>query len=296
VLSSGIKDGLRQQLAAVHSWTRSQALYAAGRTDCRSLYPPVLRRAAVLNRDGRRRTVHLRPGTSDMACFTQIFHAEHYRIPAPGQDKCARAEFAAILARGAKPLIIDCGANIGLSAVYLADAWPGAKVVAIEPEPANLAMLRSNTADLDVDVVAAAVSDTPGRFALADPAAESWAHQTRATDDGDIEGVTIGGILERYPVGDFAPFLVKIDIEGGEADLFRSNLEWVDEFCVMVVELHDWMKPSEANSANFLRAVAGRDRDFIYANENVFSLRNQTRSTDRVDPLLPRQNRVALCP
>jgi hypothetical protein len=42
----------------------------------------------------------------------------------------------------------------------------------------------------------------------------------------------------------------------------------------MIVELHDWMLPRTANSANFLKAVAARNRDFVFRGENVFSIRN----------------------
>ncbi len=70
------------------------------------------------------------------------------------------------------------------------------------------------------------------------------------------------------------PFLVKIDIEGFEADLFKENTEWVQKFPVLIVELHDWMLPRSANSQNFLKCVSSLDRDFVFRGENVFSIKN----------------------
>jgi len=71
------------------------------------------------------------------------------------------------------------------------------------------------------------------------------------------------------------PFIIKIDIEGFERELFAANTGWIDRFYLMAVELHDWMLPSQANSCAFLRAVSHFDRDFLFRGENVFSIANR---------------------
>jgi hypothetical protein len=70
------------------------------------------------------------------------------------------------------------------------------------------------------------------------------------------------------------PFLLKIDIEGAEADLFSNNLEPFMAFYLVIVELHDWLLPGLANSRNFLAWHASSNRDFVYHGENVFSIDN----------------------
>jgi hypothetical protein len=70
------------------------------------------------------------------------------------------------------------------------------------------------------------------------------------------------------------PFIAKIDIEGGEAELFAAETGWVDQFPLLIVELHDWLLPRAGTSRSFLRCVAGLDRDFVYLGENVFSIAN----------------------
>ena len=42
------------------------------------------------------------------------------------------------------PVIIDAGANVGLSAVFYANRFPNARIIAIEPEPSNYEMLKRN--------------------------------------------------------------------------------------------------------------------------------------------------------
>jgi FkbM family methyltransferase len=43
-------------------------------------------------------------------------------------------------------LVIDCGANIGLSTLYFLTRFPNAHLIAIEPDPDNFKMLAGNTA------------------------------------------------------------------------------------------------------------------------------------------------------
>jgi FkbM family methyltransferase len=42
------------------------------------------------------------------------------------------------------PYIIDCGANIGLSVIYLKTQYPQARIIAFEPDPVNFKFLEKN--------------------------------------------------------------------------------------------------------------------------------------------------------
>lgn len=71
------------------------------------------------------------------------------------------------------------------------------------------------------------------------------------------------------------PFILKIDIEGGEGDLLGEEAKVFARFPIVVLELHDWMLPRAGTSRAFLRWHAERDRDFVHIGENVFSMCNQ---------------------
>ncbi len=43
-----------------------------------------------------------------------------------------------------KPYIIDCGANIGLSVIYMKRFFPGAEIIAFEPDEQNFKFLEEN--------------------------------------------------------------------------------------------------------------------------------------------------------
>ena len=80
-------------------------------------------------------------------------------------------------------------------------------------------------------------------------------------------------IYQRFSARCF-PFIVKVDIEGGEEDLFSGSTEWVSVTPVLIVELHDWLLTKSASSRKFLQCISQLDRDFVYIGEDVFSISN----------------------
>ena len=73
---------------------------------------------------------------------------------------------------------------------------------------------------------------------------------------------------------DYVPFLIKIDIEGGEENLFETSTAWIDLFPLLIIELHDWLLPRKNTSLNFIRRIGQFKRDFVYNSENIFSFKN----------------------
>jgi FkbM family methyltransferase len=122
-----------------------------------------------------------------------------------------------------------------------------------------------------IDYYQAAISSEMGKGALIDMGAAN-AYRVQKDSAGDLEFITVNQVLELNAA--CTPFIIKIDIEGFEADLFADNLEWIDRFPVIFIELHDWMLPKRRNSANFLKAIAARDRDFIHFQGYVLSINN----------------------
>ena len=65
------------------------------------------------------------------------------------------------------------------------------------------------------------------------------------------EAITINQILSNKENKNLYPYLIKIDIEGHENQLFENNTEWIDQFKIIIIELHDWMFPETSNSKKF---------------------------------------------
>jgi FkbM family methyltransferase len=225
------------------------------------------------------RPFYFRKGSSDEGVIEQIFTHKHYdlRWVAPSRH----AELIMYVERrvgdGAKPLIVDAGANIGAAAVFFALALPDARVVAVEPDAANIDILRRNVDGLEVELLEAALASAAGRSRVIDPGQGFWGFRTidaggEATGSS-VSNVTIPEIYARHRPG-FFPAIVKVDIEGAEKDVFRDSLEWVRQTPVIIVELHDWLFPRQRPSATFLEVISGLDRDFITVGDNIFSIAN----------------------
>jgi FkbM family methyltransferase len=204
--------------------------------------------------------------------FRNIFGNEDYNLARLSRWPDIKAAYDGIVAAGHAPLILDCGANIGLSAVYFALAFPAAHVVAVEPHHDNFRRaVAATTAFPSIEVVEAGVASAPGSARIVDPGMGTDAYRTEPAAGGEVRMLTVPDLV--HDAAPAVPFLIKIDIEGFESNLFAANTGWIDDFLVLIIELHDWMLPGQCNSKNFLRAISQYDRDFVHIAENIFSLK-----------------------
>jgi FkbM family methyltransferase len=214
------------------------------------------------------KVVLARPRTTDIACMRDVFSRGEY-------DTRRLARHADIV-KAYRPgsLILDLGANAGYTSVYFASQWPQAVIVAVEPDEENFAMLAKNTSGLSVRPLRAAMGND-GWATLSNPGLGCVGLQTHAVEEqvrGAVPSLSMATLLKEYRA--LNPFICKIDIEGAESDLFDDDVSWVDEFPVLIVELHDWLFPRGGRARSFLKAIAHRDRDFVIFGENVISVRN----------------------
>jgi FkbM family methyltransferase len=222
---------------------------------------------------GSTRPVWLRPGTTDWHVYEQIFVRRDYDLSPLPQFANLQRRYQHILDSGKHPLIIDCGANTGLSTIWFKSAFPAATVHAIEPDGANFQMLKRNIAGCaDISAERAGVWDRKAMLVVANPDDDEWSFQMTECNDASrrtkTPAVTIAEILRDRPDGE--PFIVKIDIEGGERELFRSNTEWLDRVPLVIIELHDWQQPWNGLSNTFFSAASRRARDYVFRAENLF--------------------------
>jgi len=229
---------------------------------------------------GTGRRVWLRATSSDIRVFDQIFVHREYAIDAMPHTAALRSRLAAAIASGRPPVILDCGANIGLSALWFAWTFPQASIYAIEPHPANFDLLQRNVAKVpNIVPVQGAVWGRSRRVMIVDPEAEAWAFQIRETSGStDTEGIpafTIDDLLAR--AGSDAPLIAKIDVEGAEAEIFSNGTTWLDKAQLVIIELHDWMMPWVGTSRSFLRAISQYPFDCVIRGESLFCFHHALR-------------------
>lgn len=172
------------------------------------------------------RSISLRENGSDIFTFYEIFIKQVYKRALP-------------LREGAT--VVDLGANIGMTALWLATQAPGVRVVAVEPEESNLALLRSNVFDDNVVVVHAAVAARPGKVSLhlGSPSAHRVSgHSPQVVGlTQEVDGLDPNELVARYGLA--AIDVLKVDIEGAEAEVFGTTWAMVERSHLVLMEIHD---------------------------------------------------------
>ena len=166
------------------------------------------------NGDGR--GVHYRRGTSDVSLVYGILFV-------PGR----RAEYW--LPESLAPRVVfDIGANIGVTARYLAQRFPAAAVHGFEPIPGNIELLRMNAAQSRISVHPYGLGPAGGSFAFSIPTGHGvnqggysrFGAVRAGADEVRAEIRATGDVLAA--LGAPQPDLIKIDTEGAEYEILAS--------------------------------------------------------------------------
>lgn len=175
---------------------------------------------------GHSRTVLIRLGTTDVAAFEHVFIDQEYKLSVLPQQP---------------NVIVDAGANVGMSAIYFALRYPAAKIIAIEPEPSNFEILSKN-AKLYPQIVPvhAGLWNHDDGVEIQDQGASHWSKQI-VNGSHTIPSMTLPTLLKRFSLDRVD--LLKIDIEGAECELFQDAQSWISRVGAICIELHDRFRP-----------------------------------------------------
>lgn len=230
--------------------------------------------------DGKHGQLLVRKYSTDAEVVWQCFSMGQYDVPVvmggPPKHRDAVAKcYRAIVESGKRPLIVDCGANIGASSVWFKMKYPHATVIAIEPAPDNAAMMRRNFAAFSGIVpVQAGIGSQAGSLFLQDDGGGAWGYRTVETQtQTEVQIKTVDDILREFKSEQDIPFILKIDIEGAEEDLFNGPLSAIAKFPVIIFESHDFYMPGKGTSKPFFKFHYEDDRDFLFGGENIFSIK-----------------------
>lgn len=212
----------------------------------------------------------------DINTVFQIFGYDEYSLKSLNIWKKIEKEFTK--KKKYKKIIIDCGSNIGSSSRFFSEVHKDVFIYSIEPDYKNFLYLKKNISKKNVYFINKAVASKNYNYEVRknkDPRAHTinikFNHSLKKT-------ITINQILKMSKNEKSWPFIVKIDIEGFEKDLFKNNIEWMDEFKIIIIELHDWMIPSQSISFNFINALTKtmkyHKRDLIIKGDNIISIKN----------------------
>jgi len=152
------------------------------------------------------------------------------------------------------PRVLDLGANTGLFGAHVLREHPSASITAIEPDPANLAVLRrtiaANRAHQHWRVLAACAANEDGRAAFA---AGRFGHSrvdAGAAGAIDVCAIDVVPLLEQAD-------LVKMDIEGSEWQVLLDPRFPSSAPPALVLEWHEQGLEGGDARATALGALAG---------------------------------------
>ena len=186
--------------------------------------------------------IRVRANDSDLVMFEQVFVGRDYEFDLGFQPAT----------------IIDAGANAGYATLYFHQRYPGARIIPVEPDPSNFETLVQNTRGISgVRAVRGGLWSGRQPLSIADPSAPKCMISLKPAETpgaGDIEGYGVPDLMAM--AGTERIDILKIDIEGGELEVFTENAAvWIGKVRVFMIELHDRMRPGCA--AAFYSALRG---------------------------------------
>lgn len=181
---------------------------------------------------GTHKYVLIRLGGTDVSVFEQVILHKEYELGLPRSTA----------------VIIDAGANIGLSAVALALQHPEARIYSVEADAGNHAMLCRNAALYpSITPIHAALWGEDAVLTVVDVGSGSWGLQVRdaghspGPDAQSVAAVSLESLCRSHAIDHVD--LLKLDIEGAEYEVMARSGGWIGKVGTICAELHDRFKP-----------------------------------------------------
>ncbi len=140
-----------------------------------------------------------------------------------------------------RPLIIDCGANIGLSVIYFKKLYPNAKVIAFEPDKKIFDYLKFNINSFnfnEVTLLNKGLWEEETTLSFYSEGADGG----RVANESDKDNIiTIETVKLSSYIKDVNIDFLKIDIEGAECDVLEECSPYLKTVKNIFVEYHSFV-------------------------------------------------------
>lgn len=213
------------------------------------------------------RSIAIRPASTDLQVMQKILIDQEYKPPSQLNPVA----------------ILDAGAYIGLSALYFHFCFPNAVILALEPDPENFQLLQKNIQNIPeiIPVNAALWSSSVSQNFTAN-SSEPWASHVSEKSVGGDHLVPCISLSEAAEFTNGRIDFMKIDIEGGEKEAFKSvPAHLLTDLKAAVIEFHERFSPG--SSDNFMHAISrlpyhtftqGENSWFIFGEKSQPALKN----------------------
>lgn len=175
-------------------------------------------------------TIECIDSASFLFMFKEIFRKEIYKFASNKKD----------------PVIIDCGANIGLSVIYFKQLFPKAIITAFEPDLKIFDVLKKNVESFgypDVSLINKGVWNTDGTLSFFSEGADAGHIEANANEaNSKIEVTSLRPFLNKEI--DF----LKIDIEGAEYTVLEDVKDLLHNVPNIFIEYHSYSNKQQVLS------------------------------------------------
>ncbi len=156
------------------------------------------------------------------------------------------------------PLIIDCGANIGLSILYLKKIYPESRIIAFEPDLNIFKTLEENIKNYNisnVELIRKAVWKSEELLEFTSEGSD--AGRLSDNQESNLKKYQVPTVILRNYLKQPVDFL-KIDIEGAETEVLKDCQEELVNVKKIFVEYHSFAdKPQSLNILIDILSKAG---------------------------------------
>ena len=215
-------------------------------------------RAGAIQLPGNKHPLYLRSSLTDKITFKEIFLKREYDVNLPSNFDVK--------------YIIDAGANIGFTSIFFANKFPNARIIAIEPDSDNYAMLEKNVRLYpNITPLQSALLNEKEQIRIVDAGLGKRGMMVeKSTSDDGMTSTSINDLINDFKLPQID--ILKMDIEGSEREVFSRNYQqWLPRTKCLIIELHDRMKPG--CSTNVFKALSEYQYGFSIKGENVVFIR-----------------------
>lgn len=179
---------------------------------------------------------NLLKNSSDVSVFNQVIFNQEYKYLVELLNlKNIKVE-----------TILDCGANIGLTSIYLSSSYEKTNIYAFEPANETFKRLENHIVLNNLSNIKLFKKGVWNKstFLKADNSfrdGNDWSFrlvETQKKEEALFETISIDEVISQNNINSID--ILKIDIEGGEVDLFSTNYsDWLSKTKVIAIEIHD---------------------------------------------------------
>jgi FkbM family methyltransferase len=202
---------------------------------------------------GIKHPLTMRPSRTDKITFKEIFIKKEYDIALPDSIDVK--------------FIIDAGANIGFTSVFLANRYPEARIISIEPDDENFEYLTNNVKPYsNITPIKSALWHKKDSINIVDKGYGKRGLMIEKNEGGHVlQATSINDLIKEFNFTSLD--ILKMDIEGSEKEVFSENHAWLAITKCLVIELHDRMKPGCSRSV--FQAINQHQFSFSLRGENL---------------------------